>query len=63
MSRTDLKAAILNPLKSATMSGMKAHRANATKMPLSILVIAEDTGTIEGYNISCIYVTFTRDFI
>ena len=54
MSRTDLKAAILNPLKSARMSGMKAQHADATKMPLSILVIAEDTEKIEGYNISFI---------
>ena len=49
MSRTDLKSAIPNPLKSATMSGMKAQHADATKMPLSILVIAEDTEKMEGY--------------
>ena len=54
MSGTDLKAALLNPLKSATISGMKAQHADATKMPLSILVIAEDIEKTEGYNISCI---------
>ena len=54
MSRTDLKSAIPNPLKSATMSGMKAQHADATKMPLSILVVTEDTGKMEGYNKSFI---------